>query len=182
MAAIDINGKTYEHNFFRGKVVGASKQLETKVSGGGGGGYSHRGTGYTAPVHIQSTTTTHDMIHLADEEEHEHALRLQNWDLTVRETHLLTAVWLIKQGRKAGNYVAIHNHTLGHTDYDHRHLAKLHRSTWILLVSLAVVLLPLSGGLKTVLVLGGLTTWWVLGILGARKLIASGELLRLAGV
>lgn len=80
MAELVINRKTYEHNFFRGAVVGANKQLETKVHGGGGGGSTYRGTGYTAPVRISSTTTTHDLIHLADESGTEHALRLQNWD------------------------------------------------------------------------------------------------------
>jgi hypothetical protein len=183
MADIIINGKTYEHNFFRGNVVGATKQLETKVTGGGGGGGSFRGTGYTAPVSIQSHTVTHDMIHLADESGAEHALRLQNWDLSVRETHVLTAIWLIKKGRKKGPYVAINNHTLGETDYNNKALNKMHRSLWILLASVAVLFLPfLSGGTKFVLLLVGLTVWWVKGIMGTRQLIASGRLLQMAGV
>lgn len=182
MPEIVINNKTYEHCSFRGSVVGASKQLETKVSGGGGGGSMYRGTGYTAPVHVTSTTTTHDMVHLANESGEEHALRLQNWDLSVRETHRLTAVWLVRKGRKKGPYVAIHNHTLGETDYDDKALAKMHRSLWILLASLALFVLPLSGGIRLMLVLAGLGYWWYRGISGRRRLIASGELLRLADV
>ena len=182
MADMVINKKTYEHCFFKGSVVGATKQLETKVSGGGGGGSTYRGTGYTAPVQISSTTITHDMIHLADEEGKELALRLENWDLSVRETHLLTAIWLIKKGKKKGPYVAIHNHTLEETDYNEKALAKMHRSLWILLASLAMIFLPVSGGVKFVLLLAGLSFWWIKGIMGQRKLIASGQLLQLAGV
>lgn len=182
MADMVINGKTYEHCFVRGTVVGANKQLETKVHGGGGGGGSFRGTGYTAPVSVSSTTTTHDLIHLQDDDGGEHAIRLQNWDLAVRETHKLTAVWLIKKGRKKGPYVAIHNHTLGETDYDDRLLAKLNRSLWILLASLALIFLPVSGGIRFLLVVGGLCYWWYRGIKGRKELIASGRLLQLAGV
>jgi hypothetical protein len=182
MADMVINGRTYEHRFVRGGVVGANKQLETKVHGGGGGGGTYRGTGYTAPVHISSTTTTHDMIHLQDEHGGEHAIRLQNWDLAVRETHTLTAVWLVKKGKKGGPYVAIHNHTLDQTDYDEARLAKMHRSLWILLASLAVIFLPVSGGLRFLLVIAGLGYWWYRGVSGRKQLIASGQLLRLAGV
>ena len=183
MAEILINNKPYEHHFFRGSVVGATKQLETKVHGGGGGGGSFRGTGYTAPVTVSSTTVTHDMIHLADDSGSELALRLQNWDLSVRETHKLTAIWLIKKGKSKGPYVAIHNHTLGETDYNKKELAKMHRTLWILLASLAVIFLPvLGGGMKFVLVLAGLAVWWYLGIRGRNQLIASGRLLQMAGV
>ncbi len=162
--------------------MGATKQLETKVSGGGGGGGTFRGTGYQAPVRISSTTITHDMIHLADEDGGELALRLQNWDLSARETHKLTAIWLVKKGKAKGPYVAIHNHTLGETDYDKKVLAKMHRSLWILLASLAVIFLPLGGGVKFLLVVLGLAFWWIQGIRGQRQLIASGRLLQLAGV
>jgi hypothetical protein len=183
MADIIINKKIYEHHFFRGTVVGAEKQLETKVSGSGGGGGSYRGTGYQAPVRISSTTVTHDMIHLADEDGKELALRLQNWDLAARESHRLTAIWVVKKGRKNGPYVAIHNHTLDATDYNERELAKLHRSLWILLASIAVLFLPFLGtGTKIFLMLVGLCIWWVRGILGRRQLIASGRLLQMAGV
>ncbi|MDT8437297.1 MAG: hypothetical protein RRA92_11155 [Gemmatimonadota bacterium] len=182
MAELVINGKSYEHNFLRGEVVGADKQLETKVSGGGGGGYVHRGTGFTAPVQVRSQTTTHDLIHVKEDSGAEHALRLQNWDLAVRESHTLTAVWLVKRGRKGGPYVAIHNHTLSQTDYNEKALDKMHRSLWILLASFAVLLLPVDGGVRFLFLVAGLIVWWVRGILGRKKLIASGRLLQLAGV
>lgn len=182
MPDIVINKKTYEHHFFRGRVVGATKQLETKVSGGGGGGSTFRGTGYTAPVTINSTTVTHDMVHLADEDGMEHALRLQNWDLSVRESHQLTAVWLIKKGKRNGPYVAIHNHNLNETDYEESTLAKMHRPLWALFLSLAMLLVPVSGGMRVALLVVGLGYWWYRGVSGRRRLIASGKLLQLAGV
>lgn len=183
MADIVINNKTYEHHFFRGNVVGAQKQLETKVSGSGGGGATYEGTGYSAPVNISSTTITHDLIHLANEDGKEMALRLQNWDLAARETHTLTAIWLVKKGRKNGPFVAIHNHTLDQTDYNEAELAKIHRSLWILLASIAVLFLPVLGwGTKIVLMLVGLGVWRYQGIAGRRELIASGRLLQMAGV
>lgn len=183
MTDIVINNKTYEHHFFRGSVVGATKQLETKVSGDGGGGGTFRGTGYQAPVRVRSTTITHDMIHLADETGAELALRLQNWDLSVRESHELTAVWLVKKGKSKGPYVAIHNHTLSSTDYNEAELAKMHRTLWILLASLAVIFLPgLGWGMKLILMTGGIVYWWYRGVSGRRRLIASGRLLQMAGV
>lgn len=183
MAEILINNKPYEHNFFHGSVVGAQKQLETKVSGGGGGGGSYHGTGYNAPVTISSTTTTHDMIHLLDDDGHEHALRLQNWDLSVRETHKLTAIWLVKKGANKGPYVAIHNHALQETDYNEKELDKMHRNGWILLGSIVVLFLPVLGwGLKFLLMVAGLIAWWRLGIQGRKQLIASRRLLQMAGV
>lgn len=182
MSHLVINGKTYEHNYVRGTVVGANKQLETKVHGGGGGGSSYQGTGYTAPVAITSSTTTHDMIHVQDEQGGEHAIRLQNWDLAVRETHTLTAVWLVKKGKKGGPYVAIHNHTLNQTDYNDDYLAKIHRPLWVLLASLAfLVVAPLGFGLKLLVTIGGIIYWWMRGVMGRKALIASGQLLRLAG-
>jgi len=183
MARIELGWKAFEHHFVRGTAVGVDKKLETKVQGGGGGGSSYRGTGYTAPVRVTSTTTTHDLIHLQDENGQEHAIRLQNWDLAVRETHDLTAMWLAKPGKSGGPYVAIHNHSLEQTDYDEKGIAKLARPLLILLAAwVIIVLLPFSGGVTFVLCVGAFVAWWIYGIVQAKKLIASGQLLRLAGI
>ncbi len=179
-----IGRKTYEHHFVTGKVASAEKQLETKVSGGGGGGGSYRGTGYTAPVTVSSTTTTHDAIYLVDGSGQEHALRLQDWDLSVREGHELTAVWLIKKGKSSGDYVAMHNATLKETNYDDKTLAKLHRTWWLVPLSLVLpfVFLELHMGFAWWLVPIGLAAWIYLGIRGRNQLKASGKLLTLAGL
>jgi len=183
MAQIRLGRKVFDHNFVRGTAVGVDKKLETKVQGSGGGGSSYRGTGYTAPVRITSSTTTHDLIHLQDENGKEHALRLQNWDLAVRETHELTAIWLVKPGKSGGPYVAIHNHSLDQTDYDEKGIAKLARPLPILLAAwLIIVLLPFSGGNTFLLCVAVFVAWWVYGIVQAKKLISSGQLLRLAGI
>ena len=171
-----------------GKVASANKQLETKVSGGGGGGggYSYQGTGFshTAPVRITSKTVTHDEIYLVDADGQEHALRLQDWDLSVREGHELTAVWLVKKGKSSGDYVVMHNATLGETNYDDKKLAKLHRTWWLVPVSLLLPFLlnTLHGPFAWWLTLAGLGVWFYLGVKGRNELKASGKLLTLAGI
>ena len=179
-----IGRKVYEHHFVTGTVASADKQLETKVSGGGGGGGSYRGTGYTAPVTVSSKTVTHDAIYLVDANGQEHALRLQDWDLSVREGHELTAVWLIKKGKSKGDYVAMHNATLGDTTYDAKVLAKLHRTWWLVPLSLLLpfVFQALHMGFAWWLAPIGLGAWIYFGIKGRNELKASGKLLTLAGL
>lgn len=96
---------------FTGKVVGTSKNMETKVHGGGGGGYSYRGTGGSAPVRISSTTVVHDQLFIQSKEGEEKALQLQDFDLAVREGNIVTAMWGIPEGKQEGPYFAIYNHS-----------------------------------------------------------------------
>ena len=178
-----INGKPWEVRSYTGTVADAQKRLETKVQGGGGGGSSYNGTGHTAPVTITSSTTTHDEVYVVDEGGQEHVLRLQNWDLSVRQDHKLTVVSMLKPGRANGPLVAIHNHALNQTDYDERELARMHRIWWIPFAAAAFFFFaPLVGwGLKTVVLLGALGFWWYQGVKGRNELIGSGRLLTLAG-
>jgi len=170
---IVINGKPYEHYWITGKVAGASKHLETRISGGGGGGYSHQGTGFSSTAPITSQTVTHDQIFLADGTGKEHTLKLQNWDLATREGHELTAVWLIKKGKSTGPYVAIRNHTTDDLQYNDTELAKLHRPTWALLSLVTPFVLGSTG---VMLAIGGLVFWWVQGVRGRNAIKASGQL------
>lgn len=96
---------------FTGKVMSAQKNMETKVHGGGGGGYSYQGTGGTAPVRISSTTVVHDQVFLQSRDGQEIALQLQDFDLAVREGNIVTAMWVIPEGKNEGPYFAIINHT-----------------------------------------------------------------------
>lgn len=96
---------------FTGKVASASKNMETKVSGGGGGGGSYQGTGYTAPVRITSTTVVHDQLFLVDKEGQETALQLQDFNLACREGNIVTASWAIQVGGDEGPYFAVTNHS-----------------------------------------------------------------------
>jgi len=111
--SIKIGKKEVAIYAFTGKVVGSSKNMETKVSGGGGGGYSYRGTGGTAPVRITSTTIVHDQLFLVNKEGNETALQLQGFDLACRESNIVSACWAIVQGDQKGPYFAIVNHTTG---------------------------------------------------------------------
>lgn len=175
-----INGTSYEHYAITGTVTGASKHLETRVSGGGGGGYSYQGTGssYTAPV--TSRTVTHDQIFLDDGSGKEHALKLQDWDIATREGHRLTAVWLVKRGKSSGPYVAIRNHTTDETLHDMDVLARLHRP--MLLYSLApLLLISRFTTLALLAVVGGLIYRWWVGKSRAKALVARGDLLAIAG-
>lgn len=169
-----INGKVYEHYWVTGKVTGASKHLETRISGGGGGGYSYQGTGFSSAAPISSQTVTHDQVFLADGSGREHALKLQNWDLATREGHELTAVWVVRKGKSSGPYLAIRNHTTDDTQYNDAELAKLNRPTWALLSLVTPFVL---GGTGVLLAIAGLVFWIVQGIRGRNALKASGALL-----
>lgn len=73
MKYFTANGKYYELRWVNGEVAASSKNMETIVEGGGGGGYAYGGTGYAAPVTIRSRTVVHDEVFLIDREGREHA-------------------------------------------------------------------------------------------------------------
>jgi hypothetical protein len=110
---ITIGKRTVTMHQFTGKVVSSSKNMETKVHGGGGGGYSYQGTGGSAPVTISSTTVIHDQLFLVDKEGNERALQLTGFDLACRESNIVTAMWAITSGEERGPYFAIINHSTG---------------------------------------------------------------------
>jgi hypothetical protein len=171
---LTINGKTYERHWVTGKVTGASKHLETRISGGGGGGYTHNGTGFSSTAPITSQTVTHDQIFIADGSGKEHTLKLQNWDIAAREGHEMSAIWLIKKGKKSGPYVAIQNHTTDELSYNDAELSRLHRPTWALLALVAPIFIDSLG---FVIATGALVFWWVQGVRGRNAIKASGRLL-----
>lgn len=108
---INIGGNNYAIHYIKGVVVGKDKHLETQVSGGGGGGYSHQGTGYSGAVSISSRTITHDKIFLQDENGKEHAVELTDWDIACREGHRMLMLWIVKGREKGGPYVCVANST-----------------------------------------------------------------------
>ncbi len=116
---ITAGGTVYDLYSFTGKVAQANKHMETQVYGGGGGGYSYKGTGTSAPISISSTTVVHDEVFLIDEKGEEVALQLSNFDLAVREGHILTALWLIKEGKDSGKYIIIYNHNIKKRSINH---------------------------------------------------------------
>jgi hypothetical protein len=168
MREITINGRPFELHAVQGTVAGSSKELETRVHGGGGG--------LTNAVRLSSTTVTHDQIYVVDSAGKEHALRLQNWYVACREGHELTAVWLIRRGKNSGPYVAIRNATIDETKYDDKALAKVHRPLWPLAALAAPILLKFSA-LSLLLVVAALVFRWYAGNRGRDALKASGVLL-----
>ncbi len=179
MREISVNGRTYEVHATSGRVAAANKQLETRVSGGGGGGMTYQGTGFNNSVHISSQTVTHDQIFLVDQQGQERALKLQDWDVTCREGNELTAVWLIRKGKPNGPYVAIRNDTLGETQYDDKHLAKIHRPLWPLAALALPVVLQFSG-LSILVAIAALIFRHVVGNRGRDAMKASGMLFAMA--
>jgi hypothetical protein len=125
MGELRIGSKTLSLSWFTGKVVGTTKNLETKVRGGGGGGYTSQGSGYTAPVSITSTTTVHDQLFLVDPSGKECSFHLQNFDIACRETHDVTVLWAATKGKKNGFNVLVYNHTLNKAAFQQSSLSLL---------------------------------------------------------
>jgi hypothetical protein len=165
METVKTIGKEYRIYSVTGKVLDAKKHYETRVSGGGGGGYSHQGSGYTAPVSISSTTVIHDIIFLLDKDGKEHAIELTNFDITSRESNEMTAVWAIKKNKKSGPYVAIINHTLSKISFNGTKIFLMMVPHWLLLVG-SVILLGLI--FNATLIFLTIVAWLVFGYIKAR--------------
>jgi hypothetical protein len=156
MKEIDISGRHYDLYSVKGKVNEAGKNMETKVSGGGGGGYSYKGTGGTAPISIKSTTVVHDQIFLTDNEGTEHSFQLQDFNVACRESNELSVIWAIKSGKKTGPYIVVLNHSTRKSFYHDKELKKIFRfNIWFFL----------GGGLVLGFILGHSMPWGISGLL-----------------
>ncbi len=122
-----VGDNTYVLHHATGIVEGASKMGTTDVHGGGGGGYiggsqpiysmggsvsgGGGGGGYIKPVTISSTTTIQDQFFLRQADGQVAAIKLKDWDFSVADGHLVSAVWAVKEGASGGSYVALRNHS-----------------------------------------------------------------------
>lgn len=97
---------------FIGKVVDNNKQLETIVSGSGGGGTIYNGKGTLDPINIHSTTAVHDHFFLIDENGTEISVKLIDWNVSLRNEHTINIIWAISGKKTTGPYVAINNQNL----------------------------------------------------------------------
>lgn len=131
MQKITLNGKEVNLVPTTGKVLNANKNMETKVSGSGGGGSTFRGTGYNAPVTIKSTTTVHDQFFLEDKEGREHAFQLTDFDLACRDGNTVTVLSAFKQEKKTGHFIVVVNHSTGKTYYNEKSLQKI-SAPWLI--------------------------------------------------
>ena len=119
-------GKTnFEFQSLRGEVAGASKWSTTHVSGGGGGGYVHQGTGYSATAPVTSTTTEHDQFFVRRSDGKETPMRLSDAKLALRDGQDVSLVWGIPAGKNEGAYVAVMNHTTGQLTPLHKGIGQI---------------------------------------------------------
>lgn len=142
MKTITAGGKQYELYWTYGRVEESGKNMETKVSGGGGGGATFGGYGGTAPVNIRSHTVVHDQIFLTDPKGNEHAFQLQGMNVACRSGNQLSVLWAVEAGQKKGPYIAVYNHTTSQSFFEKMALNKMfRRNGWYVLAAMAACLI-----------------------------------------
>ena len=112
-----------------GGVTAPSNNNSRGGGGGGGGGAVRNGNGGSAPVRISSTTTVHDKFFLLNEETNvEKDVSLQNWDVSLREGHIVQVIWAIAPGKDKGPYVVVNNKNLNKPVWSKSQIHMLTRS------------------------------------------------------
>jgi hypothetical protein len=101
----------------RGEVAGASKWSTMEISGGGGSGYVHQGTGYSSTAPVRSRTTEHDQFFVRTAAGKEIPVRVQNVNVALRDGQDLSVFWAVGAGRESGPFLAFHNHTTDETTW-----------------------------------------------------------------
>lgn len=125
MHSLQIGSGTINVFSFTGKVANASKNMETKVSGSGGGGFSYQGTGGNSSVRITSKTIVHDQLFLVDEEGNERSFQLQDFNVACRESNTVTVMWGILEGKENGPYFRVFNHTTNSDSFNDKKVWEL---------------------------------------------------------
>lgn len=134
MKPLQVGGRTYNLHYVTGTVQETGKNMETRVSGGGGGGATFGGYGGTAPVNIRSQTVVHDQLFVTDAENGEHAFQLQDFDLACRTGQRVSVIWAIKNGKKTGKYIVVVNHATRTNFYNEKALKNVFRfNLWLFL-------------------------------------------------
>jgi hypothetical protein len=171
MKKITAGAKQYDLYWTFGKVEETGKNLETKVSGSGGGGATFKGYGGTAPVSITSTTTVHDQIFLVDNSGNEHAYQLQDMNVACRTSNQLSVIWAIKEGQKTGPYIAVFNHTTNQPFFQDKALSGMfRRNGWLVLAAVLVALyLGTYSGIFYLVAVVLPIAWLIEGSLGVKK-------------
>lgn len=100
--------KTIEFVSKSGEVVGYNTIVKTHVSGGGGGGYTNQGTGYSAPVTISSSNEVIQKFFLKEDNNQETSFTFTNREIPLRDGQKITII----DGRdgKTGGLARIVNH------------------------------------------------------------------------
>lgn len=126
---IQLAGKPYEIRETIGAVADAGKHTTQQVHVSGGGGFTHDGTGRSAPVSVTSVSTVHDTIFLVDEHGQESSLRLWGVDISVRPGHVLHTIWVRRKGQQDWTLAGIHNRSTGDDVWLGANFNKLFRLT-----------------------------------------------------
>lgn len=127
MKPIHAGGGEYALHYTTGTVEETGKNMETRVSGGGGGGATYGGYGGTAPVTIRSQTIVHDQLFVTDANGEEHSFQLQDFNVACRAGHKISVIWAIKKGKQTGKYIAVVNHTTNNNFYNEKALKNVFR-------------------------------------------------------
>jgi hypothetical protein len=146
MQTVALNWTAYRLVPNTGKVLSTLKNLETKVSGSGGGTniYNRR---WIDPIKISSETTIHDQIILGNGDGQEFAYQLNGFNLACREGNKLTVLSAIKQRTNRGYYFAIINHTTNQLFYNHDAVEKLCRPSAIVYPAIMLLWLVICNAL-----------------------------------
>ncbi len=131
---------------FAGIVEESGKNMETRVSGGGGGGATYQGTGGTAPITITSKTVVHDQLFLTSKEGKERSFQLQDFNLACRRGNEVTVFWGIKEGKADGSYLAVKNHTTDQVFFDESAVKKM-------FLNLLIQVLIILGGIGAIFII-----------------------------
>lgn len=140
----------FDLHHFTGIVEESGKNMETRVSGGGGGGATYQGTGGTAPISISSTTVIHDQLFLTSLEGKERSFQLQDFNLACRKGNVASVFWGIKKGKSNGPYLAVKNHTTEQVFFDENEVSKMFLNLWM----------------QALIVLGGVMAIFIISYLG----------------
>jgi hypothetical protein len=122
MKTVVINNRAFQFSTTTGKVVQASKNMEIQVTGRGGGGTS----GYTAPVHINSTTIVHDQIFLLHPDGRESSFQLKGMNVACRDGNELSITCVSRPGKDKSECIGVVNRTTGNAYYNVGRIRGLH--------------------------------------------------------
>ncbi|CAN5388723.1 hypothetical protein BH11BAC3_BH11BAC3_46290 [soil metagenome] len=164
MQALTAGGKNYDLYWTNGLVEETGKNMETRVSGGGGANNTN--------VQIHSHTVIHDQIFLTDNGGKEHSFQLSGFNVACRTGNDLSVLWAIKEGKKTGPYIAVYNHSTKQGFFADGPLKRMFcRNGWLLLGAIILSLIlgsKLSGFFIFIAFLLPMA-WLIEGSMGAKK-------------
>lgn len=142
MRPFEYNGKQVEFRSVTGEVTGTHKHAETYVSGSGGGGYTHNGTGYNSPVQINSTVVVKQEFFLKPNNGNEIPVKLSNEDIPLKDGQKITMI--SGHAGEKGDWTHLVNHNaalywkLGNMGAHAVKLGLVRNPGWVLLIGIII--------------------------------------------